>query len=256
MSTPLSEFSDSRRGALDIARSLREGILQGRHRPGDQLPAISELARRHRATAVTVRRALRALEEEGLLRVEHGVGTFVRDWAAQFDRLPLPSFSEAVRSMEESLETRLCGRRFGMVCPEAASALGASPDEPLDVLERLRLAGGIPIVLQSSYLRAELREVTRAYTPERSLYELLSETTGRTPLSAEETLRAVSLPAPAARALRAAEGAPAWRSVRTTYDTAGRPLVFDEAYLSGERVELRVERRAGQARLEFRKDEG
>src|SRR5437660_708578 len=92
MSTAL-DYSD-RRGFVGIAEPLRRAIVRGELTPSSQLPPISELAQRHRTTAITVRRALRMLEEEGLVRVEHGVGTFVVDWAAGYDQLHLPAFAE------------------------------------------------------------------------------------------------------------------------------------------------------------------
>src|SRR5436309_2534118 len=94
MSTSLIQIPAG--GYLSIAGRLREQILAGTLAPGVQLPPISELARRHDTTPVTVRRALRQLEEEGLVRVEHGVGTFAADWMRGFDLLP--SFSAEMAS--------------------------------------------------------------------------------------------------------------------------------------------------------------
>src|SRR6476469_3686184 len=80
-------------GASGIALALRRDIAAGRLSPAEQLPPINALAQAYRTTAITVRRALRTLEEEGLVRVEHGVGTFVADWSGRYDLLHLPSFS-------------------------------------------------------------------------------------------------------------------------------------------------------------------
>ena len=60
-----------------IAAALRPEIL--RARPGQLLGSQNELARRFRVSALTVREALSALEEEGLIERRQGSGTYVAD---------------------------------------------------------------------------------------------------------------------------------------------------------------------------------
>ena len=65
MSTSL-HGSAALRGFNAIADALRRALLAGELTPGAQLPPIGEMARQYGATAITVRRALRALERVGL----------------------------------------------------------------------------------------------------------------------------------------------------------------------------------------------
>jgi DNA-binding LacI/PurR family transcriptional regulator len=60
-----------------IAAALRREVL--RARPGQLLGSQNELARRFRVSALTVREALSALEEEGLIERRQGSGTYVAD---------------------------------------------------------------------------------------------------------------------------------------------------------------------------------
>ncbi len=55
-----------------IAAELREEILKGKLQPGDQLPALAELAKAHGVSIGTAHRAVRLLTEEGLARVARG----------------------------------------------------------------------------------------------------------------------------------------------------------------------------------------
>jgi len=239
------------RGFNAIAETLRRALLGGDLPPGEQLPPIGEMARQYGTTAITVRRALRALEEEGLVRVEHGVGTFVADWSRQFDSLHLPSFAAEMAARDMRPETEVRGRTLAVQHVEAATALG-QPAEAVHMLTRRRLVGGAPVVLQHSYLSAGLRSVVERYTPERSLYEMVRETTGRAPLSAEETVRAIVLAEDVTRELAVSAPAVGWVAVRTTYDALGQPLVYDEAFFPSERVEIQVHRRAGVTQLGYR----
>lgn len=60
-----------------IERELREDIELGGLVPGSRLPSEHLLAERFGVNRHTVRRALSALQERGLIRVEQGKGTFV-----------------------------------------------------------------------------------------------------------------------------------------------------------------------------------
>jgi DNA-binding transcriptional MocR family regulator len=60
-----------------IVGSLRTWVSTAA--PGTRLPSTRELVSRHRASPVTVQRALRTLTGEGLIEARPGVGTFVRE---------------------------------------------------------------------------------------------------------------------------------------------------------------------------------
>nr|WP_243639981.1 winged helix-turn-helix domain-containing protein [Micromonospora sp. MW-13] len=52
-----------------IAGELREQIAEGQLRPGDQVPAVTELAAAHGVSVGTAHRALALLTSEGLVSV-------------------------------------------------------------------------------------------------------------------------------------------------------------------------------------------
>lgn len=239
-------------GYPEIARAIREQIGRGLLGRGERLPPISELARRCGTTAITIRRALRLLEEEGLVRVEHGVGTFVADWSRRYETFSLPSFSEEMASRNIRAVTEIRGRAGDVHNPRAALALGLEPGARAALLERLRKIDGVPVVFQRSWLSMELREAVEGYSPDRSLYELLRERSGRMATGAEERLRVAALPARAARELGRAEGSLGWISLRTTFDSAGEPMVYDEAFFAADGMEVRILRRAGRTDVEYR----
>jgi len=253
MSTGLrdNKAPGERLGSPAISQALRRDIQRGRLRAGQQLPAISELAQLYRTTPITVRRALRSLEDEGLLRVEHGVGTFVTDWPAQYDLLQLPSFSAEMAARSLTAATELAARSVEAQHAPAAAALDLPPGTPLLLLARRRLLDGSPVAFQRSYLGPELRSAAEGYAEGQSLYERIHALAGRVPASAEECLRPVVLEGEPAQRLEVTVGTVGWFAERTTFDTAGLPLVYDEAWFSGERVALRVRRRARQATLEY-----
>ncbi len=58
---------------------LLKEIRGGVYRPGERLPSESSLSRRFRVARHTIRRALRSLQEAGIVRTEHGRGSVILD---------------------------------------------------------------------------------------------------------------------------------------------------------------------------------
>ncbi|MCD2190997.1 GntR family transcriptional regulator [Actinomycetospora soli] len=82
----------------EIAADLRDRRLGTEFTVGDRLPGITELARQYDDVALnTVRNAVTLLAEQQLLRIEHGVGTFV---TALPDRSPAGPLAELRRTLD------------------------------------------------------------------------------------------------------------------------------------------------------------
>ena len=62
----------------DIADTLRQSLTVGRWRVGQQLPTERELAESLSCAIGTLRKALSALEDDGMLERIQGAGTFVK----------------------------------------------------------------------------------------------------------------------------------------------------------------------------------
>ncbi len=76
---------------------------------GDQLPTESSLAEQLGISKTTVREALKALENVGILEARHGVGNFIKEfnYDAILENLPY-SLDTDVNSFEEIIEVREC----------------------------------------------------------------------------------------------------------------------------------------------------
>ena len=61
-----------------IADHLRAAVATGRLRESEQLPSEAQLMEHYGVARMTVRNALRLLQDEGLITAEHGRGVYVR----------------------------------------------------------------------------------------------------------------------------------------------------------------------------------
>ena len=59
-------------------RVLMGDVISGRYGEGERLPKENDLTERFRTSRGTIREAVRALEERGLIKVTHGVGAVVQ----------------------------------------------------------------------------------------------------------------------------------------------------------------------------------
>lgn len=69
-----------KRAVEEAADRIRDDILTGRHRAGDNLPGERELSTRLGVSRLTLRSAIARLEAEGLVRAVHGAGNLVQDY--------------------------------------------------------------------------------------------------------------------------------------------------------------------------------
>lgn len=78
--SPAPENKQDRRPPYQhAADEIRRDILQGRIKPGEQMPSIRELQERFGVANMTARSALNVLRDEGLIYTIHGRGSFVAD---------------------------------------------------------------------------------------------------------------------------------------------------------------------------------
>jgi GntR family transcriptional regulator len=176
----------------DLRRRLAAGEFRLRF-PGD-----TELTEHYGVSRHTVREAVRHLQDEGV--VERGRGTFVRDGAIE---QPLGALYSLFRSVEEQgFVQRSVVRHLEIrQDEEAAKVLGRAPGEPLVYLERLRLADGMPIVLDCSWLPGALAQpLLRVDFTRTALYRELQARCGVRPDAGWERIRPV-LPDPQQRVL-------------------------------------------------------
>jgi GntR family histidine utilization transcriptional repressor len=110
---------------------LKSGLASGRWRPGGLMPSEAELVARFGVSRMTVNRALRELQSEGLVERVQGVGTF----AAQLHRI---SSTLTIRDLQEEIEAR--GHRH-----HAEVALQRSEPAPAALAAALGIASGRPV---------------------------------------------------------------------------------------------------------------
>ncbi|GAB6036634.1 phosphonate metabolism transcriptional regulator PhnF [Fundidesulfovibrio butyratiphilus] len=147
-----------------IAQALEAEIADGQLPPGGKLPTEHELAARFAVNRHTVRRALTALEEDGLVRVEQGSGWFVRERVIDYSLARRTYFSEIL-----SRQSRIPGHQvtdWGETPAHgpAAQALDLPEGEILIWMETLGHADGRRISLSTRFFpKARFPRIVETY---------------------------------------------------------------------------------------------
>ncbi|EPR43831.1 transcriptional regulator, GntR family with UTRA sensor domain containing protein [Desulfovibrio sp. X2] len=134
-----------------IARALEHDILSGACLPGERLPTEQELAGRFRVNRHTVRRAVAALREKGLLRVEQGRGTFVHDRVIPYTVTRCTRFSENMTLQKRAPGGVLLNAGEEAADDEVSQGLHVALGRAVLRLDILREADCRPLGLASHY---------------------------------------------------------------------------------------------------------
>lgn len=160
-------------------RAILLDLAENHLGPDAPIPSERELMARFGVSRATVREAVGQLVSENRLYRIHGKGTFVSRERVE-SQLHLASFTEDMR--RRGLDPATLVR--SVIEREAASgvraALGLAEGDTVWRVERLRLAGGIPMALEIGYLPTALLPGLVGQDLSGSLYALLSRRYGLT----------------------------------------------------------------------------
>lgn len=76
-------MSDNRPVYLRLREQIAAAIIDGRYREGAMLPSVRAFAAEQGANPLTVAKAYQQFQADDLIRVQRGVGMFVREGAAE-----------------------------------------------------------------------------------------------------------------------------------------------------------------------------
>ena len=220
-------------------RALRSLIADGTWPDGTQLPNEGKLSEMLGVSRITVRHALRNIEESGLLRREHGRGTFVRTSTVTAGVRGLTSFTQEMADRGLVVGSRVLEIVETEATPEVASALEIAEGQPVVMVRRLRAGNNQPIGIQTAYLPASrVPGLVDAGTEMPSLYAALKARYGIVPKVAREIYRVGIVAEDDASLLDVEPGSPAFVVQRITSDDRG-PFEFTVSTMRGDRYEIR-----------------
>ena len=129
-----------------IVRALSDLIANGTYRPGDKLPTEAELIEQFGVSRITVRSAIKEMEDAGLVERARGKGTFVSSDTQMYAADDRESFTHSCQLAGKKASTRVL--EMGWDFPSLRDAKLRS--------RRLRLVDGKPTMLETNSYSAAL----------------------------------------------------------------------------------------------------
>jgi GntR family transcriptional regulator len=221
---------------------LRDRILSNAFQPGARLPTEVDLARFHRVSRVTVRRALAELSREQLIERRRASGTrVIYQPSSKPMTADISNVLAALVEMGERTSSKLLSFTYVPAAGAVAEALGAKATEKLQRSVRVRSTSGMPF----SYLVAHVPErIGRTYSrkdlADKPLLALL-ERSGVKIDRASQRISAVLATPETAQALKVRVGSPLIELVRVAHDSDGRGVEHLHALYRPDRYTLEME---------------
>lgn len=211
---------------FQLSQQLEEAIERGALPPGTLLGNEIDLAGRLGLSRPTVRQAIQALVDKGLLVRRRGVGTQVVH--SQVRRpLELSSLYEDLQAAGQRPATRVLDLAVVPASAQVAAALGVPEGSDVRRIDRLRLTHGEPLARMRNYLPLTPLDPSRDELEATGLYRLM-RAAGTSLHSARQSIGARAATATEATLLAEPPGAPLLTMERTAFDDTGRPVEYGD----------------------------
>lgn len=225
-----------------VADSIERDIGAGTYAAGEKLPGEVEIAEAFGVNRHTVRRALAALAERGLVRAERGSGTYVEAPRLAYPLRARTRFSEIVGAGGREPRGQLIGATIEPAGRDLARRLGVKPGTPLARIDSVRLADRTPICVSTNWLVAEcFPDAGAVYERSRSVTRLLGHYGIRDYRRSATRITAAIAEASDAVRLELALGRPVLIVESVDVAPDGTPLLATRARFAADRVDFVVE---------------
>ena len=230
-----------------VEEALLKSMVQGALPPGSRLPAEDHLVERFAVSRTTIRTAIQSLVARGHVEIRRGKGTFVTQPTITQELTELTGFVEDMQALGRKPTARVLDRRLVAASETVARQLALQRGAAVARIQRVRLADGIPLSFDETYLPQELGEKIMTDDLEsQPIFSLLEQKYATPLLEAEYRLAAVASHGTVARALGMEAGSPIFLIERTSFSVSRRPVDYERLYYRGDHIRFvtRLARRA------------
>lgn len=234
-----------RRQGVAVWRRIRDALRQdiaAAFKPGDRLPTEVELAGRFGVNRHTLRRAMAALEEEGLVHVRQGCGTFVAEDVIDYALGRRTRFSENIARLHRTPGGRLLRAEVLPAEAEVARGLEIERGAPVILLERVCEADGRPTNVSAHHFpQARVPGLIDAFARTGSITRALADQGVADYLRRVSRVTAILPDEADARLLQQVRTQPVLLVESVNVEPDGRPVEYSRTRFAATRVQLVLE---------------
>ncbi|WP_059172058.1 GntR family transcriptional regulator [Bacillus sp. FJAT-27445] len=223
---------------FQLEELIKAQIDSGSLKPGDGIPSEREYAEQHEISRMTIRQAINNLVSAGILFRQKGKGTFVAAPKVEHELLGLTGFTEDMISRGMKPGNQLLSFRKVQASKSIALNLAVKENEPIFEIKRIRLADGLPMALETTYIPEHLGPGLIEKLTVASIYSYIEDVLGLTILDATQEIEAAAAGIEEASHLGIKEGAPILLIVRTSRLADGTPFEYVKSAFRADRYKF------------------
>lgn len=226
---------------MQLRELIREKIEEGEYKPGEMIPSERELSTIYGLNRITVRNAIAALVNEGLLKKVQGKGTFVIKPKIERDLYTLSGFGNTLLEKGVTPSTKLLYKGRRKAGKKFSRIFGIDPESEIYNITRLRMGENEPFALEDTYILFDtIENIEEIDFGTFSLYEAF-KMSGFEPERAEQTLSLVKIDGVEAKLLQMANNSAVFLFECTSYEKGGKAVEFTRSYTRGDKCSFFTE---------------
>jgi GntR family transcriptional regulator len=236
-------FSLNRRSGIPLYHQIQQRLLDqiqaGELRPGMPMPSIERIAKQMGVSPMTVRQAIRALSELGVIYSRQGKGTFISGIKLERDFRQVLSFTEEAIAHGSRPSSKVLSFTIEEPSSKAMEALSLSKGEAVYSLRRVRYGDSVAMGIEWSFLPVRLYPgLMERFDPSTSLYEELANNYAIQLMVTDEVIEVGKANASEARLLKIRPQSPVFLFTRTSYLENGTPAEYVNSIYRGDRYKI------------------
>lgn len=222
---------------IKIHNKIKRDIEKHVYKVGDRIPAERQLAVKFGVSRMTLRQAIKTLEDEGILERRLGSGTYVASQKVQEKMSGIMSFTEITQANGQTPSSKLISYQVGKPSLSEKERLNLKSDDEILRMERIRYADDTPICYEVVTIPYYLVENSSKDDISTHLYETLEKNNYQIGRVTEHISAAVANEQDA-KLLDAKKGEALITRRQVTELSSGKPFEYTRARYVAERFEF------------------
>lgn len=226
---------------LSLRDRIAEGIEMGKLPPGARLPSERRLQTDSGAARGTIREALFQLEAEGLIYRRDRSGWYVSPPPVTYDPTRWAGFMTYVTEQGRTPATETLAMEYLPAVLAVADIFRVAPGTRLFVVSRRRSIDGRAVLVERIIVDPKLAPDLFEHSLDGSLTQILTRQYGLSVVRNRVDMRPCALVKGVADGLGVKAGTPGLLVVRTSFDSLGRVVEYDQEYWRHDAIRVHVD---------------
>lgn len=226
---------------LQVKNELYKRIQKGIWKADTLIPTEQELISEFNVSRTTIRQAINLLVQDNLLEKKQGRGTLVRPQNLVGHLGRLKGFTEEARERGQIPKAKVLRSEFKTEFFFEQDILEVSEEDPILLIERIRLADDVPIAIERSCWPKDIGAILETHNLNEAHYYEILEQHNVYLKRANETIRAINATIAEADYLGIRPGESLLEMTRISYGMDDRPIEYTKTKYRSDKYQYNIE---------------